>query len=104
MGFGGPVWHASGLDRTSDLSLQLAYTALGGAGDADAGEWIETGNRVRGRTVMHVRRRPSEAEMLGADITCARDIRGSQEERDRIAALLADAPWLVGAIPSSLLP
>lgn len=88
---GGPVWHASGKGRTMIESRLIARRGLYGVGDPELGEWIEDG-----RGVVHVRRRLTPAEQAAAGIPGVRDIRGTTEERDRIALLLVDAPYLVG--------
>lgn len=87
MNFGGPVWHASCRGRDRKASQDLARRALFGVGDAKLGEWWEDGSR----TIMHLRRRLSVSEAQGFVL---RDIRGTAEEHERMATLLAEAPIL----------
>lgn len=68
----------------------IARQALAGVGDADLGEWIETSPSG----VVHIRRRLRAEEQAAAGIACARDIRGTTEERERVLRLVADAPYL----------
>lgn len=70
----------------------IARQALAGVGDPSLGEWIETSPAG----IVHVRRRLSEAEQAASGIACARDIRGTLEERERVLLLVADAPYLAG--------
>ena len=65
---------------------------MAGVGDASLGEWVERRPRV-----IHIRRRLSaeEQRVVGG----ARDIRGTNEEVERMKALLDDAPHLAGLIP-----
>lgn len=97
MGFGGPVWHASGGGPDEATSLALARQALDGVGDSMLGEWVERGNRVRGgRIVVHVRRRMSRTEE--PLVNQLRDIRGTAEERERLTCLVEAAPHLAGPL------
>lgn len=64
--------------------------ALDGVGDATLGEWEEEGHHG----VFHVRRRLSEAEQDAFEIWQVRDIRGTEEEVERLRRLLAFAPHL----------
>jgi hypothetical protein len=66
----------------------LVQSALSGVGDKTAGEWLEMGE-----TALHLRRRLSEAEAAATGLTM-RDIRGTTEERKRMACLLRDMPEL----------
>ncbi len=90
MNFGGPVWHASvakaGLAFPRKLE-DMARRALEGVGDASLGEWRE--QRPDGRCV-HVRRRLSTAE--AKLIRDPRDIRGTVEESERLAAVMRFLP------------
>ena len=72
-------------------SRSIAMQALYGAGDPMLGEWVEDGYS---RSIVHVRRRLSDDERFLAGIPGVRDIRGTQEERVRFAALITDAPHL----------
>jgi hypothetical protein len=96
MGLGGPVWHASAQAGQEAIAWAMAARALRGVGDPQLGEWSE-----RGRDgVMHVRRRLTDRERrlarrpLGVDLLQVRDIRGTDEERQRLRRLLKDAPEL----------
>jgi hypothetical protein len=53
--------------------------------------------------VYHVRRRLSEIEQDEYGIPCARDIRGSTEETDRLVMLLDEAPHLAQFFPHAAL-
>lgn len=87
MNFGGPVWHASAATQLGDaVAWAMTEQALSGVGDATLGEWREPGNKA-----VHLRRRLSIEEQ--GDLT-VRDIRGSEEEHDRRAILLREAPQL----------
>lgn len=87
MNFGGPVWHASAASGAGDaVAWAMAEKALEGVGDASLGEW-----RQRGESAVHLRRRLSADEQ--GDLT-VRDIRGSDEERQRQDALFHEAPHL----------
>jgi hypothetical protein len=68
----------------------MAERALSGVGDAAVGEWRERGHN----SVVHLRRRLSDAERAALGGLDVRDVRGSDEERSRIRALLRDAPQL----------
>lgn len=93
LGLGGPVWHASGNGGKVNLSRRIARQALAGVGDARRGEWEEIGTRG----IVHVRRRLSVEEQETFGLPEARDIRGTEEERQRFTALLTEAPYLAGA-------
>lgn len=79
------MWHASGraVSGSRFATRRIVRHALAGVGDAAAGEWVEEG----GRGTLHLRRRLSVAE--AALVGVVRDIRGTAEERERIASLLA---------------
>lgn len=87
------MWHASGRSIGGQSSAQIARNALRGVGDATLGEWLESGSRG----IVHVRRRLSLGEQETFGIPFVRDIRGSDEERDRLVALFAEAPQLRAA-------
>jgi hypothetical protein len=72
----------------------MAEKALAGVGDPALGEWRERGHGG----VMHLRRRLSDAERAAAGNLGVRDIRGTDEEKARMRALLRDAPQLRGRI------
>lgn len=71
----------------------MAERALQGVGDAKLGEWRERGINAR-----HIRRRLSDAERAAAGNLDVIDVRGTDEERKRVAAVLRDAPHLRGMI------
>lgn len=92
MGLGGPVWHASAQAAQESLMWAMAERALRGVGDAALGEW-----RERGRIAVHIRRRLTDAERMLAGRSRpleVRDIRGTDEEGQRMRRLLRDAPHL----------
>jgi len=91
------VWHASGRGNRGQSSTQIALNALRGAGDAGRGEWLESGPRG----IVHIRRRLSASEQETFGIPEVRDIRGTEEERERLTALIADAPHLQPLIAMS---
>lgn len=68
----------------------IARRALQGVGDARLGEWAEPGE------VFHLRRRltPAEAALVGP----LRDIRGTDEEMRRMAALVVDLSPMARAL------
>lgn len=74
-------------------SETIARFALAGVGDAKH-EWKENGAQAHGVVVVHVRRRLTAKEQSDFNIPCARDIRGSPEEQQRIHRLLTEAPFL----------
>jgi hypothetical protein len=90
MGFGGPVWHASVRTYGGNMALakEQALRALEGVGDATLGEWHE-----QGATAYHVRRRLSAAECEQTGLVM-RDIRGTPEERQRMATVFREVPQL----------
>jgi hypothetical protein len=90
------VWHASGKARKRRDALGIARAALAGIGDARLGEWTEDG----AGGVVHVRRRlaPAELELAGIGPE-PRDVRGTPEERERLARLVLDAPHLAAYLP-----
>jgi hypothetical protein len=94
--FGGPVWHASGRGRTISDSRQICRDGLRGVGDAALGEWEYDGVKPG---VIHLIRRLSAAERERFAVPEPYDIRGTDEERQRIAAVYAEAPHLVRRLP-----
>jgi hypothetical protein len=70
-------------------SRVIALRALDGVGDATLGEWEQKGTYP----ILHVRRRLSAAEQTRYGLN-VRDIRGTREERERLAALSAAVPGL----------
>ena len=60
-------------------SEAMAERALRGVGDAELGEWRERGNRG----VFHIRRRLADWEVKRYGMV-VRDIRGTQEEQQRL--------------------
>lgn len=98
MGFGGPVWHASASSAVNEATAwAMAERALNGVGDPLLGEWRERGNRG----IVHVRRRLTDGERALAGGLGVRDVRGTEEERERLAALLREAPQLRGRLQRS---
>lgn len=71
----------------------MAERALEGVGDPSLGEW-----RERGIKACHIRRRLSDAERDALGGLGVTDVRGTVEERRRIAAVLRDAPHLRGVV------
>jgi hypothetical protein len=102
MGFGGPVWHASGRARTEADGWKLAEDALMGAGDARLGEWREIGGIVRGWRVVHLRRRLTRIEAVGCGYPDPVDVRGTAIERARFMALVRDVPHIADHIAAVL--
>lgn len=95
LGLGGPVWHASARAATEGTAWTLVERVLQGVGDPSLGEWREHGSPGSG--VVHIRRRLTDAERAASrGALTVRDIRGSTEEKQRLARLLADAPHLRG--------
>lgn len=91
--FGGPVWHASGStpDRKKRDALRIALAGLAGVGDARLYETRYDGERVG---IVHVIRRLSGEEREEFGVPEPYDIRGTQEEQDRLAAVYGEAPYL----------
>jgi hypothetical protein len=98
MGMGGPVWHASASAVNTPTAWAMAERALQDVGDARIGEWREHGNNG----VVHIRRRLSAAEREDLGDLNVRDIRDTDEERNRLRALLRDAPHLRPLVASAL--
>lgn len=93
--FGGPVWHASARGKTLSDSKRLARAALNGVGDALLGQW----EGVQGRPeIWHVQRRLTDAEREAFAVPAPIDIRGTDEERARIASVYEEAPHLAGRL------
>lgn len=93
--FGGPVWHASGRGRDLRASRQIALDGLLGVGDPTLGQWIDEG---MGRGIVHVQRRMTAAEREEFSVPEPFDIRGTEEQRRRIAVVLSEAPYLRGRL------
>jgi hypothetical protein len=74
----------------------MAERALRSVGDAGLGEWRETGRDG----IVHIRRRLTEGErMIGRrEPLQVRDIRGTDEERQRFRRLLREAPHTRGFV------
>lgn len=83
------MWHASVKTETAQTSELLAEEALKGCGDANAGEW-----RERPWSAFQIRRRLSKDEVALAGNIVMRDIRGTPEEKKRMAMLLREVPYL----------
>lgn len=84
------MWHASARAVREAASWALAEEALAGVGDPALGEWREHGRHG----VVHLRRRLTPEEAARAGIGCVRDVRGTGEEAERLAALVREAPHL----------
>lgn len=91
--FGGPVWHASGCGRTERDSKRICLDGLRGVGDADLLQHVFAGESPG---VIHVIRRLTDAEREAYAVPEPYDIRGTDEEGRRIAAVFAEAPHLRG--------
>lgn len=86
-GFGGPVWHASvRINENLGAAWLHAERALLSVGDAALGEWREQTDYT-----VQLRRRLSVQEQIRHGITL-RDIRGSEEERNRLTVLFDALP------------
>jgi hypothetical protein len=90
------VWHASGRGRNESESRRIALDGLRGAGNALLGQWIEVGSPGSG--IVHVLRRLSAEEREAFGVPEPFDIRGTDEETRRIAAVYAEAPYLRGRL------
>jgi hypothetical protein len=89
------VWHASARSPFGEVVVQaMLERALRGVGDASVGEWYEPG--TRGSGVYHLRRRLHEGEAMRVNTVC--DIRGTEQEQERLRALLRDAPHLAAVV------
>jgi hypothetical protein len=91
LGFGGPVWHASVRtygNQRDDVARLLALRALNGVGDESLGQW-----ELGGRSAFHIRRRLSIREQVAAGLAM-RDIRGTQEAKERARAVYLVVPRL----------
>lgn len=93
--FGGPVWHASARGRTISDSRRICRDGLRGVGDPTLGEWLQDG--IKGG-VVHLLRRLSREEQERFAVPQPYDIRGTDEERRRIAAVYTEAPYLREAL------
>jgi hypothetical protein len=65
-------------------------------GNARLGQWEEEGHNG----VYHVRRRLSDDERATFGVLTVRDIRGTEEERQRLATLVQHEPLAAFALPS----
>lgn len=97
MGFGGPVWHASGKAATAPVAWALAERALRGVGDADLGEWREVGGEDEVGVVCHLRRRLATWEQRRYRLE-VRDVRDTAEHARRIARVIREAPHLAAYV------
>lgn len=88
MGFGGPVWHASGRGPAGveTVARLIAEEGLLGVGDATLGEWRDW---RRHASTYHLRRRLTPQEAEGARLTM-RDIRGTPEAAQRMATVVRE--------------
>ncbi len=94
--FGGPVWHASGRGRNLSESRRICRDGLRNVGDPSLGEWLQDGIKDG---VVHLLRRLSVAEQVEFAVPQPFDIRGTDEERSRIAAVYSEAPYLRAVMP-----
>ena len=78
------MWHASIMGPNAEA---LARQALEGVGDASLGEWIEPGR------AFHIRRRFSVREAIESGLA-VRDLRGTDEGRQRLRRLFQQFPQL----------
>jgi hypothetical protein len=88
--YGGPVWHASARGATQRESLRIARLGLQGVGAATLGEWTDTVGMGRG--IVHVQRRLTDEEREAHAVPEPYDIRGTDEERDRLRVTLEELP------------
>ena len=93
--FGGPVWHASGRGASPKESRRIALDGLRGCGDAFIGQWEFHGTRDG---IYHVQRRLTASEREAFAVPEPYDIRGTEEERLRIAAVIAESPYLAARL------
>lgn len=85
---GGPVWHASGRSKTRRAGEKIALRALRNVGDMDMETRIFDGHDG----IVHAQRRLSAKECADYSIGPLCDVRGSDEERARIATALSELP------------
>lgn len=74
----------------------MCRDGLRGVGDASLGEWLQDGTKDG---VVHLLRRLSAAEQIEFAVPQPFDIRGTAEERDRIASVYSEAPYLRAVMP-----
>jgi hypothetical protein len=84
--FGGPVWHASAYGKSLTASKRICADGLRGVGDASLGEW----SFEHSSGVWHLIRRLTPREQEEHGVPDPYDIRGTDEERRRIAAVYAE--------------
>lgn len=91
------MWHASASHALGPEAAWLAAErALAGVGDPELGEWREHGRRG----IVHLRRRLTDAERELAGGLGVTDVRGTPEERRRLAELVAQVPELARILGS----
>ena len=95
--YGGPVWHASGCGGTLRHSHRICVDGLHGVGDSTVGQWVFVGENPR---IIHMIRRLTVAERVEFGVPEPYDIRGTVEERVRIASVYAEAPYLRAVMPA----
>lgn len=89
------MWHASGCGRTLNESRSIALQVVSGVGDPALGEW----QGIQGRSdIWHVQRRLTAEEREAFGVPEPRDIRGTDEELERIAVVLVEAPHLASKL------
>jgi hypothetical protein len=74
----------------------VARAGLAAVGEKSLGEWEYAGEK---RGIFHVVRRLTAEECAEFAVPEPYDIRGTDEERSRIAAVYAEAPHLRSLIP-----
>ena len=98
------MWHASVSPRflsvtaAADRLWEIAVDVLRGVGDP-AHEWREIGDRA-----VHLRRRLTMREERAAGITGVVDVRGTDEQKRRIAAMRPYLPAAFRGVPAEQLP
>lgn len=86
---GGPVWHASGRGRSSAISRSIALGALAGVGDKSTTRIFDGSP---GYGIVHVQRRLTDDERESFEIGGLCDVRGTDEGRIRLLAVLRELP------------
>lgn len=81
------MWHVSAQGRWIGDSKWLARQTLAGVGDATLGEWEHAGERPR---VWHIQRRLSAVEQELYGVPDPVDVRGDDEDRQRLVVVLQE--------------
>jgi hypothetical protein len=74
----------------------MCRDGLRGVGDETLGEWLQDGIKDG---VVHLLRRLSLAEQVEFAVPQPVDIRGTDQERERIASVYSEAPYLRAVMP-----